>query len=417
MTRRTWAALMAAALGFACTEQPTAPGACPDLCPSGEIIVVDTVLATAIERDTAYLGYLLPREASALIAASLPGIVDSRPIIRLQPVGTTVQLGTDTAQRPIVGVDSARLSLTVIRRDTSVRNLRVQLYRLPPSIDTTTVFGDLTTPFTDSLVRSVNLDSLVRAANHKDTVTLDTVRVDATTVTLMMRLDSTQARFIAADSGRLAYGVRITADAPPSAVFASNESGNPPVLNWYVRVDSAGTTAHTSRTLSPEFDTYVFDPPAAAPDSTLIVGGMPSARSLLRVVVPRRLRDSTQILRATLELIPSTPARGAPLDSFTIVAHAVAADLGGKSPLFGGSDSSYFGTGTVLVGSTDTVRVEITRILRRWAADTLSPTAFVLRSGSEGVVLTEIRFQPSSHATLRPKVHVTYASKFPFGTP
>jgi hypothetical protein len=417
MTRRARALAVSLAVLAACSENPTAPGQCPDLCPSGELSVVDTLLSTVIERDTGFAGYLFPREASALIAAALPGVVDSRPIMRLQALGIDQQLGSDTTHHPILGTDSARLALVVIRRDTNVRNLRLRLFRLPATIDTTTAFGDLAGAFTDSLVRVINVDSLVHAANQKDTVTKDSVRVDGAAVTVLIRLDSAQARFVAADSGNLAYGIRITADTATTAVFGSNESGNPPVLNWYYRVDSAGTTVHTSRAVSPQFDTYLFDPPAAAVDSTLVVGGMPSARSLLRVALPRGIRDSTQVLRATLELVPATAAQGAPLDSFTLVAHAVAADLGGKSVLLTGSDSSYFGTGAVLIGSTDTVRVEITRILRRWAADTAAPTALVLRSGSEGVVLTEVRFQPSKNAALRPAIRLTYLSKFPFGAP
>ena len=109
---------------------------------------------------------------------------------------------------------------------------------------------------------------------------------------------------------------------------------------------------------------------------------MPSARSLVRVNLPAALRDSTQIIRATLLLMPSTPAQGAPADSFTLIAHALAADIGSKSPLAGNSpaDSSAFGTGPVLIGSMDTVRVEITRVLRRWAGDTLASNALFLRS-------------------------------------
>jgi len=419
VTRRSLVAVGAVALVVGCTENPTAPGRCPDFCPPGSITLVDTLLTTMIERDSAFRGYLEPRGASALIAADLPGIVDSRPILRFQSIGTTVQLaGTDTTQRAIVATDSARLTLTVFRRDTTVRNLRLRLVRLPVAIDSTTAFGDVTGPFNDSLVRVVNVDSLVRAANRKDTVTKDSVFVAASgNVRVMIRLDSAQARFLAADSGTLAYGVRIAADTATSAVVGSNESGDSPLINWYLSVDSAGTTTHIARVVAPQFDTYLFDPPPGPLDSTLTIGGMPSARSLLHVVLPRRLRDSTQILRATLLLIPSTLARGAPIDSFTMVAHAVAADLGGKSPLVSGLDSSYFGVGPVPLNSTDTVRVDITRILRRWSADTTAPTAFVLRSASEGIVLTEIRFQPATHATLRPTVRVTYATRFPFGTP
>ena len=420
MSRRSRAVLLAVALGLACTEDPTAPGQCPDFCPPGDITLVDTLLTSVVVRDSGFRGYLAPQAAAVLIAANVPGLVESRPVMRFQPLGTTVTLGTDTTQRPILGTDSALFALTFFRRDTTVGDLRVRLYRLPLAVDSTTTFGALAGPFTDSLVRTINLDSLIRRPLKRDPVTGDSVHVDSTSVRLIVHLDSSQARFVAADSGHVAFGVRIQADSPTSVVLGANESGDPPLISWYFRVDSAGTTTRSSRDLAPQFDAYVFDPPPAALDSTLVVGGMPSSRSVVRIALPPALQDSTQILRATLLLVPSSAAQGAPRDSFTLVAHAVAADLGGKSPLIVSniaSDSSYFGTAPVFMGSTDTVRIEITRILRRWAADTGAPTTIVLRSGSEGVVLGEIRFQPSRHGTLRPTVRLTYAARFPFGIP
>lgn len=420
MTRRLRYALCVVAAVTACTEDPNAPGRCPEFCPPGSIDVVDTILTSVIVRDSAFRGYLSPQEAAVLIAANVPAAIDSRPIIRFQQLGTTLRLGTDTTQYPITATDSALFALTIVRRDTNVENLRVNLYRMPVGLDTTTTFASLAGPFTDSLVRSVNVDSLLALPGRRDTATGDSVRVDGTVVLLILKLDSAAARFVAADSGELAYGVRIQADAPATVALGSNESGDPPLINWYFKVDSAGTPSASVRTVTPQFDSYVFTPAAAAIDSTLAVGGMPSARSLLRIALPAAIADSTQVLRATLVLVPSSAMQGAVGDSFAIVAHAVSTDLGAKSPLLGSSgvgDSSYFGMTQVYVGSTDTVNIEITRILRRWAADTAAASALVLRSAGEGGLLGEIRFQPSRHATLRPALHLTYSRRFPFGSP
>jgi hypothetical protein len=417
---RAW--FVAVAFGLACTEDPTAPGRCPDFCPPGQISVVDTILTTVVERDSAFRGYQVPAEATILVASNVPGVIDSRPVIKFQPLGTHVSLPGDTAanQNPILGSDSALVTMTIVRRDTNAENLRLRLYRLPLTLDSSSTFGGLAGPFTDSLVREVNVDSLIALTGRRDSATGDSVRVDTASVTVIVRLDSTQARFVASDSGQLAMGVRIAADAPTSVALGSNESASAPIVVWFVRVDSVGTTTRVSRVTAPLFDSYVVDPPPAALDSTLAVGGMPSARSLVRIALPPALQDSIQILRATLLLVPSTPARGAPIDSFTLVAHAVAADLGGKSPLVVSSvlnDSSYFGLAPVVVGSTDTVQIEITRILRRWATDTAAPHAVMLRSGAESLVLSQIRFQPSRHATLRPVLRLTYTARFPFGAP
>jgi hypothetical protein len=382
--------------------------------------VRDTLLETVIVRDSGFRGYLAPPDAPVLIASTVPGVIDSRPIIRFQPLGTTTRLGSDTTAYPIVATDSAFLSLRVARRDTSAGNLRINVYRMPVSIDAGTTFGDLVGPFTDSLVRSVNLDSLIALPEGRDSVTGDIVTGDSVSVQLTVHLDSAQARFLVADSGQLAYGIRIQADTATSVVIGANESADAATILWHFHVDSAGTPVALSRIVAPQFDSYVFNPPTVPVDSTLVIGGMPSARSVLRVLMPPRLQDSVQIVRASLILVPSTAAQGAPADSFMLIAHAVVTDLGAKSPLIGpasATDSTYFGAAPVLPGSTDTVRIEITRVLRRWALDSTASNTLILRSGSEGVVLTEIRFQPSRHATLHPSVRLTYTPRFPFGTP
>ena len=97
-------------------------------------------------------------------------------------------------------------------------------------------------------------------------------------------------------------------------------------------------------------------------------------------------------------------------------------DLGAKSPMIvapsnNPNDSSFFGTAPVPVASSDTVFVNVTRIMRRWAADTAPVLAMVLRSGSEGVVLTEARFHSSRNIPLRPTLRLTYVPRFPFGVP
>jgi len=111
---------------------------------------------------------------------------------------------------------------------------------------------------------------------------------------------------------------------------------------------------------------------------------------------------------------------GSVADSFRVVAQRIVADLGAKSPLAGPSfpgDASFFGATYVHPGASDTIRVDITDMLRRWQADTGAPTAVFLRVDPEGGVPGEIRFAPSRHSTLRPALQVAYVPLFPFGVP
>jgi len=414
VTRRRLALVGAVLLVAACVERLTAPGHCPDYCPSGQITIVDTLLTTSINRDSSYRGYVLAYQTPVMLAAQLPGAtdtLDSRPIFRINGIGSGFVLST-TDTGAILGADSARLQVRIVRRDTATHNLWVHLYRLPITIDTSTTFGSVV-PFTDSL-RSVNVDTLLAQLGGKDPVTGDSVVMDTVNhhVVLSLKLDAAAARYVGTDSGTVAYGIRIAADTLASIAFGKGTFG--PVLQWYLRVDSLGTpVARNPGVLGAAFASSVFAPPPAALDSTLAVGGVPSAHSLLRVAFPKFIRDSSQIIRGTLFLVPAVPARGAPADSFVIEARSVFADFGGKSPI----DPRLGDTTVIHMGSTDTVKIEVTNLLQLWAADSTHPTVLVLRPQLEAQFLGEIRFYPSIAPAFRPTLQVTFVRPFPFGVP
>src|SRR5207237_741097 len=164
-----------------------------------------------------------------------------------------------------------------------------------------------------------------------------------------------------------------------SIAFGKGSVG--PVLQWYLRVDSLGMpVARKPGILGTTLANFVFAPPPAPLDSTLAVGGVPSARSLLRVAFPKFIRDSSQIIRGTLFLVPAVAARGAPADSFVMEARTVLADFGRKSPIDARLDDPI----VIHPGATDTIKIEVTSMLQLWAADTTHPTVFPVRSRSSG---------------------------------
>ncbi len=406
--------LGAALAAAACAEDVAAPGKCPDYCPSGQITVVDTVLDAIISRDSAFRGYVTPHQAGVMLAADTP-FVASRAIFAFSAIGQRLVLSaTDTGV--IKGADSARLELFITRRDSAASNLTLRLYRLPIDIDTTTTFAQLTDPFRDSLVRTVNIDTLLAFPGRRDPVTGDSIVVDTTNrrLVVLLKLDSSQARYVFADSGKVAYGVRVSADSLASIALGKGDIG--PLLQWYLVVDSLGVDLKRTPGLrSTPVATFVFAPPPAPIDSTLAVGGVPSARSFLRVAFPRAIRDSAQILRGTLVLIPAVAARGAPVDSFVVEAHAVLADFGAKSPL--ALDVTRTDTTIIHVDSLNPVEIEVTNLLQFWQRDTTQATTLAVRAKYEGADFAEIRFYPSSAVAYRPALHVTYVPRFPFGKP
>jgi len=411
-----------AAVLAGCVDRATAPGVCPTFCPSGTIDVVDTVLAGSVARDSTFRGYVLPYQAVAMTASDVPGVVDSRVVFVTTALPASVALNSaDTTTSPLVGTDSAKITFTVLRRDTAAHNQTLTLYRLPVTIDSNTTFGDVAGAFAGSPLRTVNLDSLLAKPNGVDVTTGDSAGIDTTSKQLKvtLKLDSLEATYVPGDSGKLGIGVRVGADAPTSISFCTRENACGAAIAWFMKVDSikgADTTlVHKPYAGVSLFDTFLFDPPPAPLDSTLVVGGAPSARSIMRITLPRGIRDSSQIIRATLLLLPAVPARGAPADSFVVEAHTVAADFGAKSPLV--LDATRTDTTRIHVGATDTLRIEVTNLMQFWVADSTRPEVLMLRSQEEAARPTEIRFYPSAATAYRPALRITYARRFPFGVP
>jgi len=411
-----------AAVLAGCVDRATAPGVCPTFCPSGTIDVVDTVLAASVARDSTFRGYVLPYQAVAMTASDVPGVVDSRVVFVTTALPASVALNSaDTTTSPLVGTDSAKITFTVLRRDTAAHNQTLTLYRLPVTIDSNTTFGDVAGAFAGSPLRTVNLDSLLAKPNGVDVTTGDSAGIDTTSKQLKvtLKLDSLEATYVPGDSGKLGIGVRVGADAPTSISCCTRENACGAAIAWFMKVDSikgADTTlVHKPYAGVSLFDTFLFDPPPAPLDSTLVVGGAPSARSIMRITLPRGIRDSSQIIRATLLLLPAVPARGAPADSFVVEAHTVAADFGAKSPLV--LDATRTDTTRIHVGATDTLRIEVTNLMQFWVADSTRPEVLMLRSQEEAARPTEIRFYPSAATPYRPALRITYARRFPFGVP
>jgi hypothetical protein len=76
-----------------------------------------------------------------------------------------------------------------------------------------------------------------------------------------------------------------------------------------------------------------------------------------------------------------------------------------------------FGFKTIHLSSADTVRVEVTDMVRGWAFDSTAPTALMLGQAPEAGSYSELRFYSSRAPAFRPALRVTYVKRFPFGVP
>jgi hypothetical protein len=181
---------------------------------------------------------------------------------------------------------------------------------------------------------------------------------------------------------------------------------------WYVNAIGADSaTRKQVLTANPSFSTYVAAPRGPAPPASLVVGGEPSSRAVLRFRLPTVIRDSAAIVRATLELIPNETITGVPNLGTTLQARPVLTDLGAKSVL----DASSVNL-SVKPGSSDTVRVEIARLVQLWQGASGRQQTIFLQVAPEGAAWTRFAFGTTA-GPRAPRLRITYLKPFPFEAP
>jgi hypothetical protein len=381
----------------ACQEQLTAPADCPALCPGGYIIR-DTVLDPIPDADSSFEGYVLPGQGTTIrVSNGLPASED-RGVIRFNTRPDSLFL-RDTLRT--YTIDSATIEFTITRRDTTVGGLKMYLYRLPATTDTSATFAQVAPDLTPG-----NLLDSVLVDDTADTPLVRVVFKDTTTYKVSIP---------AADSGVLAIGLAMAAASPTGVRVGTILTGSAaPVFTTYVNVDIADTTLQKrSILLNPKFSDFVSqNPPALDPD-LLTTGGAPSARSLLRFDWPNFIRDSGQLVRVTLELIPTAPINGLPNDPAFLEARIVLSDLGAKSSL----SQSTFAEFELPEASSDTVSFEIVSLLSAWQTIPTIPHALSLSLTPEGSSFTRATFGSTRTPGMTPRLKVTYAVPFRFARP
>lgn len=398
---RTIKRLAALLLLAACQEKLAAPAECPELCP-GEYDVREDTLYALPGADSSYVGYRNAGQGISLLVSHQFAAGEYRAAYRFARRVDSLFVSPDTLGYTI---DSIALELTLGYRDTTVHGLKLYLYRLPATLDSTATFADIDGAFSPATI-------------------VDSFAVDDSVVTKRLRLvlsgaDTGRLSIPPADSGVLALGVQMRADQGTGIKIGSVSagSGGPSFINYVTLVTGDTTTRHSVISPGIQFNTYV-SPTSQSIDSTLLtVGGAPSARSLIRFPWPALLRDSATLIRASLQLLPPAAIEGLPGDSTFVNVQPILADFGGKSPAV--TDASFTTTLGVLPGPNDTLSFEVRRQLTSWQGTNPVPPALTLalHRVSETSSFSRIVVGSSRTAGQVPRIIVTYALKFPFGQP
>jgi hypothetical protein len=123
-------------------------------------------------------------------------------------------------------------------------------------------------------------------------------------------------------------------------------------------------------------------------------------------------------VRATLELVPAAPLLGLPTDPPGLEARPILADLGPKSPVVDNTTTSLIRGDTISVGTSDTVRIDVTSIVQFWQSASDRPRTLALRLLPEGASFTRAVFGSSRSPEVGiPRLRITYMLSFPFENP
>ncbi len=394
-------ALLAALVLSGCQEKLTAPADCPALCPGGQPQVFDEVFTAIPGADTSFVGYVQPHQAPALLVSNGLQGFEELALVRFLARAESISV-RDTLRA--YTIDSVALNFTLAARDTTLDGLQVLVYRIPRAIDSTTTFAGIAPAFApESLIATIAVPDSLISGNLR---------------AVFGAADLSRVGIAAADSGQLAVGARIAAPTATGARLGALAGGTGAIFTSYVTLDVPDTGTARLRTiaLGPAFNTHVREVPQVNDSTLLAVGGAPSARSLLRFDLPARIRDSATIVRATLELTAVAPVTGLPTDPARLLARAVLADVGAKSPV--SSMAGRVPEDTLELGTT-AVSLEVVRLVELWLGATTRPSALMLSLTPEAASFSRPVFYSTRAAdpALRPRLRLSYLLSFPFETP
>lgn len=403
--RRAWSRaavpllLTTVAAVTACSEKLLTPVNCPDLCPGGQIVVYDTTLTPIVGSDSTYTGYVAANQAAAFLVSNNLPAATAVGFVKFIQRNDSIFV-RDTART--YTIDSVEISLTVASRDTLQDGIALLLYKLPPTIDSTSTYAQITAAFTPEAF----LDTL----EVPDSLVAGEV-IASFTGELLSRVALTPA-----DSGVLRLGVALIAPGPTGVRINTIRAGTgAPNFRTYVQADIADTTLQDQFiTRPPSYNSYLLESPFPQPTpTTLLIGGAPSSRSMLRFVFPPVLKDTAELIRATLELTPVSPIIGVSNISSSILVQGVLVDLGAKSPLIGdAARETPFAVPTSAVQS-----IEVLNLVKLWQGNAGRPSNLVIQLAPEGSSFSVPVFGSTATPATQPRLRIEFVRPYQFALP
>jgi hypothetical protein len=409
----------AATAAAACTELVDGGAACPSLCPGRSSNFLDTTFE-AVAVDTTLGGFPTLGLSEALLLAHRPDSVETVMVMRFDELPSEFLRNNGAELDSITAVDSAWLRL---RLDTLGRRGATAMLLEAFDVDTT-----------DSDTSSGVVRSLFRPDRRIGGVTVtpadlgDSLRVPIDTAVLARKIR---------DRTRLRVGLRLSGGSGQLLVSAFAGGQTVPVLSF----DPATDTLYRPLIVDPAtsieggaptdvlFSYLVYrivdrgTPPPG--DATLQVGGYPAWRTYLRFNVPRRITDSSTIVRAELLLTQRSAGGIEPADTLRLEALIptttdVVTDLRRILDLAAPGIFAGFIPTSLVPADSGTVPLNVLTLVRSWRAlpDEV-PRALAFGVVREGQVTGALRFHSREAAdpSVRPRLRITYLPRSEFARP
>ena len=431
--------LAAALLATACTEKLGSGRACPGLCPIEEVFISDTTIQGVVVDSTVFAGPAVGSEGRLLLATRTDDAIDLRAVIRFDTLPNTFAVTkngtsvTDTiqgllkAQLLVVGDDTLNAHLP------TTDSIVIAAY----DVDTTGVADTAVAPVAALFVPSRKIGE----GRFPSALAADTMRIP-------LNDSIVAARMIG--NGRLRIGLRLESGGNNIVRLSSTTGAHEPILQYRAFSGADTTSADTLKTWfanssSPSDDqtvkaqladyTLVVKGTPPPPAGVFAVGGIRGRRTYLAFDVPKRLLDSTQIVRATLRLsqVPAPlaqPGDTARLEALLGTAKGVVKDIAKRTlfhePLTFNANGQIVGAISGLpevrlkADTTATRSIEVAPIMRAWANvdSTDVPHTIILQLPTEGTELIELWFASLEAApALRPSLQITFVPRNAPGIP
>jgi hypothetical protein len=409
--------LTAPLVAAACTENLDGGAACPALCPEQSEQFRDTTFE-AVSLDSSVSGYPVLGIASNLLLANRPDTLVTRTIMRFDVLTTSFLQNGTGALDSVTAVDSVFLKVPL---DTTGRRganpVTIEAY------DVDTIANDTMPAVLRSLFRT---DRLIGSLSLTPASTGDTIRIPISRTVMQAKI---RAR------SRLRVGLRMVGNAGQLRLRGFTLGLSASTLQY----DPSTDTTYRPITISPQttipgapedvnisYTTYnLLDVGSSLPGrNTLVVGGLPTYRTYLRFAVPRRITDSSTIVRAELLLTQQRSRFGNANDTVAVYPMVPSAtddvtdvrrilDLAAEGVLLR-VDSTRF-----VPSDSGQKALNVLALARSWRTlPTSVPRALVLRIGLEGAQPAELRFFSSEAVpAVRPKLRITFLPKSEFVLP